>query len=202
MTVGKFGLGVLPDFEEVNFPQIDLIGAIHVIKGEVSHLANDFPLFVVGVHIQTELGKGVDEILGFGLAGEEVEREYFLYFSGEEGCAVIEIFEGNGGGWDFGRLLWLYLTQSLKIHNILGVDDLILHLVLLKRNPVRNHELSSFHHEQRVQLVVLLELNEIYQVDEVVVDLKGVFWVRQLNLVAGQHALVAGLHYQRLTCYL
>jgi hypothetical protein len=202
VTVGQFGLGVLPDFKEVNFPQIDLIGAIHVVKGEVSHLANDLPLFVAGVHIQTELGKGVDEILGFGLAGEEVEREYFLYFSGEEGCAVVEVFEGNGRGGDFGRLFRLDLTQALHIHNVLGGDDLILYLVLLKRNPVRNDQLSSFHHEQRVQLVVLLKLNEIYQVHEVVVYLKGVFWVRQLNLVAGQHALVPGLHYQRLTCYL
>jgi hypothetical protein len=65
VTVGKFGLSVLPDFKEVNFPQIDLIGAIHVVKGKVSHLPNDFPLLVVGVHIQTELGKGVDEVLGF-----------------------------------------------------------------------------------------------------------------------------------------
>jgi hypothetical protein len=73
VTVGQFGLRVLPDFNEVNFPQIDLIGAIHVVKREVSHLANNFPLLVVGVHIQTELGKGVDEILGFGLTGEEVE---------------------------------------------------------------------------------------------------------------------------------
>ena len=125
-----------------------------------------------------------------------------MYFSGQEGCAVVEIFEGNGRGRDLWRLLWLDLTQALHIHNVLCGDDLILHLVLLKRNPVCNYELSSLHHEQRVQLVVLLELNEIYQVDEMVVDLKCIFRVRQLNLVTGQHTLVAGLHYQRLTCYL
>ncbi len=94
-------------------------------------MSDHLPLLVVGIHIKTELRKSVDEILGFGLTGHEVEGEYFLYLSGEERGAVIKVSKGNSWIGDLRGLLRLDLTQALKI-NVLGGNDLILNVILFK----------------------------------------------------------------------